>query len=83
MRVQSDMAALPNQINEPTPILQISTELCPHCRAERKHVGRRHIGIARNYGPGPWQVTWACGSYAIFGARPTLNLSRECTKLDV
>ena len=61
------------------PALMIPTEVCPHCGRERRNVARNHSGAT----PGPWGVSWACGSYVILGARPILNLSKECTTTDM
>lgn len=55
--------------------LVIPTDVCPHCHRARVSVTRSQ------HGTHPWLIRWACGSAVKIGAKPILNLSRECQDL--
>ncbi len=70
---------LPPIKESPSEPLLMPTEVCPHCGSARVSVHRRSIGMARNFGPGPWEVKWLCGSsLLLMQRRPILNLSKRC-----
>jgi hypothetical protein len=62
----------------PAEPLVISTEVCPHCGAERTSVTPRSGGMSRSLAR-YWEIRWQCGSQVLLiGKTCKLSLSAKC-----